>query len=353
MSSINRRKADHLDICGSSDRYQVESSQTAAFDQLSFVHQALTTLNYDSIATETTFLGSKISFPFMISSMTGGSANGLSINKNLAEIAQEIKIPLCLGSIRVCFSDESAVKDFQVKEQAPDVPVLANLGAVQAGTIPVDDLQEMLKRLEVQGLIIHLNPGQELAQPSGDRDFSSVLDNIEQIKDSINLPVIVKETGFGLSPSSVKKLLAMGIDLVDLAGSGGTNWLVVDSYRFADAHSFGETFRDWGLPTAVILDALDNFPGKIVASGGLRNGVDLAKAISLGASFGAMALPILRVLQDGGRDRLFDYLTSFKKEFQTAMLLTNSADLLTLSTKPLLKTKNFVYQVNNLKDSMV
>jgi len=351
MGSINKRKADHLEICGSSELYQVESRQTAAFDQLSFVHQALTTLNYDSISTETSFLGTKISFPFLISSMTGGSSNGLSINKNLAEIAQEMKIPLCLGSIRVVFSDDAAIKDFQVKAQAPNVPVLANLGAVQSGTIPLDDLQEMLKRLEVQGLIIHLNPGQELAQPSGDRDFSSVLENIEKIKNSIELPVVVKETGFGLSPDSVKKLLAMGVDLIDLAGSGGTNWLVVDSYRFADSQNYGETFRDWGLPTAIILDALDKHPGKIIASGGLRNGVDLAKALSLGASFGGMALPILRVLQNGGRDKLLDYLISFKKEFKTAMLLSNSNNLHTLANKPLLKTENFKHQVKTLKDS--
>jgi len=351
-SDISERKKNHIDICVDGDKFSVEGNQGSGFNQLGFIHEALPEINYDNINTQTTFLDCALSLPLFISCMTGGSSRGLVVNKELAKAAQQARIPIGLGSIRVIFHKPDAFDDFYIKPNAPDVPVLANLGSVQVRDIPHDKIIELLKRLEVQALVVHLNPGQELAQPDGDRDFSGVLPALEKFINLCPIPVIVKETGFGIRPSRVRTLLGMGASYIDLAGSGGTNWMLVEGYRVPDdARSYSRRFSGWGLPTAMLLDVLGPCDGKILASGGLRDGVDLAKAVALGAHLGGMALPFIREVVADGAEAVIARVEKISHDLRSVMLLTGSPDLNSLTKAPLIKDQQFLFYTGQLKNA--
>jgi isopentenyl-diphosphate delta-isomerase len=211
------------------------------------------------------------------------------------------------------------------------VPVLANLGAQQVRDRPRAEIFEWLRRLEVQALVVHLNPGQELFQPEGDRDFRGLKGAIARLCEHSPVPVIVKETGFGILPSLVRELLDGGAAYVDLAGAGGTNWIRVEAYRLdGPERAAAEEFSDWGLPTAVLLGALrgaERVLGRVLASGGLRSGLDAAKAVALGAELAGMALPFIREVCAGGAEAVVGLVRRLELSFRSAMLLTGSRTL--------------------------
>jgi isopentenyl-diphosphate delta-isomerase len=259
--------------------------------------------------------------------MTGGSEAGLSVNRELARAAQAAGLPVGLGSFRVLFQHPELAEQFQLKKLAPDVPVLANLGAVQVRDRPQAEIFEWLRRLEVQALVVHLNPGQELFQPEGDNDFRGLKQAIARLCEGSPVPVIVKETGFGILPSLVRELLDAGAAYVDLAGAGGTNWIRVEAYRLTgETRASAEEFADWGLPTAVLLGALRG-TDRVLASGGLRSGLDAVKAVALGARLAGMALPFIREVCAGGAEAVGALLRRLEHSFRTAMLLTGSRTL--------------------------
>jgi isopentenyl-diphosphate delta-isomerase type 2 len=230
-----------------------------------------------------------------------------------------------LGSIRVLFREPALFNHFHVKPIAGDAPVLANIGAVQVRDIDHDRLFDLLNRLEVQALVVHLNPGQELFQPDGDTDFRGLKEAIFRLVEKSPLPVIVKETGFGIRPGLARELLGAGVAYVDLAGSGGTNWVSVESYRREeDDREAADEMRDWGIPTALLLAASRGLDGRVIASGGIRSGLDSAKAVAIGAELVGVALPVIRAVKDGGVEaviRLFHYLET---SFRAVMVLTGS-----------------------------
>ena len=348
-SGISRRKAKHLQICVEPERYPVESG-SGRFNGVGFVHRALPELDAGAVDASLEFLGHRIALPILISCMTGGSEGSGPVNRALAEAAQAARIPVGTGSIRILFSQSELFDQFRLKALAPDVPVIANLGAVQLRELGRDRVIETVKRLEVQALALHLNAGQELFQPDGDRDFRGLKEAIAGLCEVSPMPIIVKETGFGISPADVDSLLDLGVSYVDLAAAGGTNWVLVESYRIPEEEAaVAREFEGWGLPTALLLLALSKRrsgarrsaggdpPGsRIIASGGLRSGLDIAKAVALGADLGALALPFARAAHAGGAEGALRLVRSLELSLKAAMTMTGSADLSALRAAPLL-----------------
>ncbi|MFW6313372.1 MAG: alpha-hydroxy-acid oxidizing protein, partial [Spirochaetota bacterium] len=232
--SIGERKAQHLEICADAARYQVEGGRTL-LDAVRFVHRSLPELDEGEIDLTTEFLDDTISMPLFISSMTGGSAEGYQVNKILAQVAQAAGVPVGMGSIRILYRKPEVIDHFMLKRIAPDVPVFANIGGVQLIDPDQRHLVELIRRLEVDAIAVHLNPGQELAQPEGDRSFRGVLDGIARLCELAPVPIIVKETGFGIGRAEALRLTDRGVRYVDVAGSGGTNWVTVEGHRMSDA----------------------------------------------------------------------------------------------------------------------
>ncbi len=285
-------------------------------------------LSVSEVDTSVQFLGHRLPFPLFISCMTGGSQGGFAANRRLAQAAQQLGIPVGLGSIRVALHDASLAEHFRIKHIAPDVPVLANIGAVQVRDVEHARLLDLLGRLEVQALVVHLNPGQELFQEDGDRDFRGLADALRRLCARSPLPVIVKETGFSIRPSLARELREAGAAYVDVAGSGGTNWISVESYRLpTERRAQAKEFRDWGMPTAVLLLAARDLRGALLASGGIRSGMDAAKALALGAELAGLALPVIRAVTDGGTDAVVRLFLDLQATLQTVMVLTGSRNL--------------------------
>jgi isopentenyl-diphosphate Delta-isomerase len=353
--SIGERKARHLEICTDADRYEVEGG-TTMLGEVRLLHRSLPEINENEIDTSTEFLNVPISMPVFISSMTGGSAEGYRANKILAAIAQEARIPVGMGSIRILFRKPEVIDHFMLKRIAPDVPVFANIGGVQLINADTGPLVELLHRLEVDGVAVHLNPGQELAQPEGDRDFRGVLDGIASLCEKSPVPVIVKETGFGIGPAEAADLVDRGVRYVDVAGSGGTNWITVEGYR-ADAarRAIADEFADWGIPTAVAIAAARHstpgrdMGGRILASGGLRTGLDVAKSIALGAHAAGLALPFARAVAGGGYEEGLAFAERVRAVLRTAMLLTGSRDIRALGDAPRVETPAFTELVGRYR----
>jgi isopentenyl-diphosphate delta-isomerase len=321
------RKAGHLEICTDPSRYSVEG-RGGGFEGVRFVHVALPELNESDLTTGAEFLGQRVKLPFFISCMTGGSAGGFKANKDLARAAETLGIPVGLGSMRVLVENPDLFPHFNMKPLAPSVPLLANFGAVQMRDMDRPAVYELLKRLNVQALVIHLNPGQELFQPGGDRDFRGLKDAIARVCDECPMPVIVKETGFGIAPNLVRELLASGVAYVDLAGAGGTNWILVEAYSASEQEAAAASqFADWGIPTAVLLASFGGTQIRLLASGGVRTGVDAAKALAMGAHLVGFALPVIREVKAGGSDAVVGFFRRQEKALRAAMLLTGSPDV--------------------------
>ena len=349
-SDLPARKARHLEIC-TDPTYDPEGGGTL-FEHLAFRHRALPEMAWDEIRTETDFWGRTARLPLFISCMTGGSEDGYALNKHLARAAQNVGVPVGLGSIRVLFRHPERLEDFRLRPLAPDVPIWSNLGAQQLVEERLRDhyasLNEWNKQLEVDAQVIHLNPGQELYQDDGDRDFRGILDTLEDFVASSRLPVIVKETGFGIAPDEVDALLKLGVAAVDVAGAGGTNWVTVEAYRL-ESPSGSEALADWGWPTALLLAAVGHRKGRIFASGGLRSGLDLAKSLALGAQAGGFALPVIRAAREGGADAVEDLLRGYERALKTIMLLTSSRTPAELRRLPLDASREFEFRLKRLK----
>lgn len=269
------------------------------------------------------FLGRRVALPFFISCMTGGSEGGFRANRLLATAAQELGIPVGLGSLRVLFRHPERFEHFHVKPLARDVPVLANIGAVQVRDGEASELLGLVERLEAQALVVHLNPGQELFQAEGDRDFRGLLNAIAGLCSRSPIPVIVKETGFGIRPALARRLLDLGAAYVDLAGAGGTNWISVESYRLDDAERrVASEFADWGMPTALLLAAFGGRQDRLLASGGIRTGMDAAKALAMGAELAGLALPAVREVVSGGAEAVVRMFRRMERTLRAVMMLT-------------------------------
>jgi isopentenyl-diphosphate Delta-isomerase len=347
---IGTRKAKHIDVCVDPTA-RIEGSGTG-WGGVRFFHEALPETAEDGVDTTTEFLGQRIALPLLISCMTGGSAKGFQANKDLARVAEQTGIPVGLGSIRVLFSHPELIPHFAVKSLAPDVPVLANIGGVQVRDMEHRQLVELCRRLEVQALVVHLNPGQEIYQPGGDRDFRGIRAALLRLCRDAPIPIIVKETGFGIRPQLVRELLHAGAAYVDLAGAGGTNWIMVEAHRETDKElTDAMEFADWGMPTSVLLAALGRDVRRVIASGGLRTGMDVAKAVAMGADLAALALPFIRAVIDHGTDEAIQLVRRIEKTLRAAMVLTTARTVSELRRVPLWHTPAFRAQVSEFQNA--
>jgi len=297
QGQTRRRKDEHIEIV--LNREVSGKCVTTRLERYRFQHQALPELNFEDISLSSEFLGKPLKAPLLISSMTGGTTETGKINQHLAMAAEERGWAMGLGSMRVALEVPGAESTFQVRKWAPSIPLLANLGAVQLNYgMGADECRRVVEMVQADGLVLHLNAMQEVIQPEGNTRFAGLLKKIEEVCRKLEVPVGVKEVGWGIHGRWAKQLESVGVAFIDVAGAGGTSWSQVEKYRVTDPllKEAAETFADWGIPTAeCVIDARQNgYAGLLIASGGLKNGVDAAKSIALGADlagFGRSLLP--------------------------------------------------------------
>ncbi|MEI6385527.1 MAG: type 2 isopentenyl-diphosphate Delta-isomerase [Spirochaetota bacterium] len=352
--SASERKERHLSICVDPVLHRVETrAGGSGWERLSFAHRALPELSLAAIDSGSGFLGYRLRLPLLASCMTGGSAGGGRVNQVLAAAANEARIAFGLGSFRVLLRDSSWLADFQLRRLLPDVPLLANIGAVSLREHGHAAVLDIARRLEADALVVHLNPAQELFQEGGDRDFVGLRDALSGLFEASPLPVIVKETGFGIGPAEARALLAAGASQIDLAGAGGTNWIAVEAERLdpGPLRDAAADFQEWGYPTALLLAAIaggGTEPARLIASGGIRSGLDLAKALALGAGLVGTALPLLRAVESGGRDGALAFIERLAFGLRSVMLLTGSASIEALRRGILIADSSFHADVRSL-----
>lgn len=324
-SEIIKRKKDHLRYALSA----VTQIGNPGFDKYRFMHNALPEVNFDKIDPSTTFLGKKINYPFFISCMTGGVTEGKDINRNLAKAAEKYKIPMGVGSQRAGVEHSDLEVLFTAREVAPNIPLLANVGLVQLNYgFGLKEYQKCIDMIKADALVVHINPIQEVIQPGGDRNWEGLVDKLARIVDKLTVPVIAKEVGFGLSEDVVRRLYKVGVRMFDTAGWGGTNWAMVEGLRGKADRNLGELFSGWGIPTAESicmcsefshqLKADDRQPITILGSGGIRNGLDMAKAIVLGADLVGVASPFAKAARISS-ENVENLIERYAMELKTAM----------------------------------
>jgi isopentenyl-diphosphate delta-isomerase len=331
--SISERKRSHLDLCGESE---VEfTGKTTLFEEVDLVHDALPELAVAEVDVGTQFLGKRLRAPLLITGMTGGTTEAREINQALARVAEEHAIAFGLGSQRAMHRSPELAYTFEVRKHAPTTLVLANLGIVQAATMATAEIERLARTVGADAVCIHLNPAQELIQPGGDRDFRGGLAALGRLVRELPLPVVVKETGCGLSRRVGERLVAAGIRVADVSGAGGTSWVKVEALRAGETgRELGHVFADWGIPTAAALLGLRGLDLALVASGGIRTGLDVAKAIALGARVAGVALPVFRAYREGGARAAEHFIEQLAAGLRTTMVLTGSRDLGALGRAP-------------------
>jgi isopentenyl-diphosphate delta-isomerase len=329
------RKRDHVLLTVNKDVSFIE--KTAGFERWEFVHNALPEINLSDVDTATTFLNKKISFPLMISCMTGGYKEAERINRELAEVCEEIGLPMGVGSQRQAMEESTFHASFSVvRKAAPSIPIVGNIGAPEIAMMndvsPIVKLAEMIR---ADAFAVHLNPLQEFLQPEGNTNFRGVLRGIEALVRKMPVPIIVKEIGAGIAADVALRLINAGVTIIDVAGAGGTSWAGVEILRqdksqqpkkSTNGSSRQNPFWDWGIPTAAAVKEVaslrEQFPSlRIIASGGITGAMESAKAIALGANLTASARPLLRLLMQGGKKELLAAIGQWQHDFRGIMFL--------------------------------
>jgi len=328
---IAARKDDHIQLCVSGD--VGFRAKTTLFEEVELVHDALPELAVGEVDLTTRLVGRTLRAPLVIAAMTGGTARATAINRDLARVAQEFGIGFAFGSQRPLLV--RGIEDgYHVRDVAPDALVLGNIGVVQARETSTARLRELVDRTGADALCVHLNPAMEVVQPEGDVDFRGGLDTIRRLVQELGKPVIAKETGCGLSRTVAARLVAAGVRTVDTSGAGGTSWVAVEAQRAAAGQrTLGERFWDWGIPTAASVAQLDGLGLEIVATGGVAHGLDVARALALGATCGGIARPFLQA-QARGLDELRVAVRAVIDEIRVACLLTGSRTPAELRSRP-------------------
>mgnify|MGYP000232784091 CR=1 FL=1 len=328
------RKLDHIKICLEK---QVEAGDPG-FDRVVLKHFDLPEINFDEISMKKRFLGKKLEKPFLIEAMTGGSKEGEEINKSLAKIAEEFGLAFGVGSQRVAIENPKLEKTFWVRDVAPSVLLIANLGAVQLNYgYSLEECEKAVEMIDADALALHLNPLQEIIQPEGNRNFSNLIEKINLVAKELKKPVIVKSVGCGISYDIANKLK---VKAIDVSGVGGTSWALIEGYRSGKRSlEIAKKFSDWGLSTVDSLLEVSKLKERfeIIASGGIRDGIHAAKSFALGADIVGMALPLLRILKASGKNAVKEYLDKFFLELKIAMFLTSSRNVDELYGKYILK----------------
>lgn len=337
------RKADHIRIVLAHD---VQAKQvTTGFENVSFIHRALPEVNRDEVELATTMLGHKFAAPVIVGAITGGTSTASRINATIAEVVEKLGLGMGVGSQRAAIEQKALSKTFSIaRKKAPNAFLIANIGAVQlVNGFGVKEVRKALEMIDADAIALHLNPLQEAAQPEGQTAFNGVLSKIMEVANQVDKPVIVKETGAGIGAEDARRLEDAGAACIDVSGAGGTSWAAVESYRSKEmskelTRKLGNVFWDWGIPTAQSLVEVTqtvNIP--VIASGGLRDGVDAAKSLSLGAGLVSLSQPILRSAITGVT-ATENALLLMMEELKNAMFLVGAKSVEGLKKVPLLIT---------------
>jgi isopentenyl-diphosphate delta-isomerase len=335
LTKTQSRKKEHLELC--LDTESVASSSSTGLERYRFLHNALPELDIDELDLSTEFLGKRLKAPLLISSMTGGFDLARKVNRHLAAAAEELGVAMGVGSQRVAIEEPSAQISFQVRDVAPDILLLGNLGAVQLNYgYTVEHCRRAVAMIGADGLILHLNVLQEAVQPEGNRNFKGLTEKIAAVCRDLTVPVIAKEVGNGISVDVAKRLERAGVRAIDVAGKGGTSWFAVEAQRAAKTGQQADnTFADWGIPTEEALisvrQALPEMP--LIASGGIRSGVDIAKSIALGADIAALGQPLLASALESSA-KVVEFLSRVIQELKISMLCVGAANLAALRRMP-------------------
>lgn len=349
---IKQRKRDGIEIPLNND---VQAKTTSTYlEYVKLIHNALPELDYDEIDISTTFLKRKFSAPIIIDSMTGGAPEAAKINGRLGELAEKYGFAMGLGSQRAGLESKELAETYSIaRKNAPSAFLIANIGGAQlAKGLTIDNIKKIIDMIQADALVIHLNPLQELIQPEGEPKYKGVFSKISEISGSLDVPVIVKEVGAGISKEVAVKLEVAGVSAINVAGAGGTSWAGVEKLRAEASNNdlkihLGEIFWDWGIPTATsLIEVKKTVKVPIIASGGLRNGMEMAKCIVLGASMCAMAYPFLLKAAES-KEQLFNFADTVIAELKSTMFLIGAMNLSLLKSSRYILTGPLADQVSN------
>ncbi len=340
VSKLNsQRKEEHLRIALNED--VSSKALSTGLENYQFIHQALPEIDLDSVDLSISLFGKKLDAPLLISSMVGGIESARRINRNLAQAAQSLGIAMSVGSQRCAVEDERVASTYTVRDIAPDILLFANLGAIQLNNgYDVDECRRAMEMIEADALILHLNPLQEALQHGGNTNFGGLLSKIERVCSRLQAPVIVKEVGFGISEDTARKLASAGVAGIDVSGAGGTSWSEIERRRSCNPKddNTGAGFASWGIPTAESLRMVARgAPGlSLIASGGIRTGLDVAKSIALGADAAGMAMPLLKAADDSA-ESVIRTLQTVIDEFRICLFCTGATSVASLKNSPSLR----------------
>lgn len=325
---ISDRKLEHLFLCKNNN---VEYRKKTGFEDIELVHKALPEVNKEEIDISINFLGKKLDSPFIISAMTGGHPASIPINRELGKAVNSLNIGMGLGSQRAGVENPKLTSTYTiVRDEAPSAFLIGNIGCQQ-----IDLAESSVEMIKANALAVHLNPLQEAIQPSGDINAKGHIAAIKEITESLNVPVIAKETGAGIKAEDAIALETAGVSAIDVAGAGGTSWAAVETYRSED-RTMGDLFWDWGIPTAAsTAEVCESVNIPVISSGGIRNGLDAAKALALGADAVGTALPILKEAYIG-HESVINTINKFNEELRVAMFLVGSSNIAELKKSDLI-----------------
>jgi isopentenyl-diphosphate delta-isomerase len=331
-----KRKDAHLELCATGDVQPAENS--TLLECVRLVHCAMPEMAVEEVDLSTEFLGKKLRYPLLITGMTGGTEKAGVVNRDLALLAERHGLAFGVGSQRAMAENPKAAESFQVRHLAPTMPLLGNIGLYQAVGLGVDGVRRLADAIGADGMALHLNAGQELTQPEGDRDFRGGYQVVEGLVRAFGSRLLVKETGCGIGPEVARRLVDLGVRNVDVSGLGGTSWVRVEQLRASGVQAqVGAEFSSWGIPTAAAIMSVRRAVGpdvRLVASGGMRTGLDAAKVLALGADLVGMALPLFRAQQAGGLAGAEQALAVILAGLRQALVLTGSRNCGELRQKP-------------------
>lgn len=330
---ISSRKLDHLELCAT-DAVAFRE-RTTLFEHVRFVHDALPDLALDEIDTSVTVMGKKLRAPILVAGMTGGHERATQVNRALARIAETRGYAFGLGSQRAMFVDPKKAETYRVRDVAPNVLLLGNVGVVQAGQMTTAEVESLVREVGADALCLHMNPAQELVQPGGDRDFRGGLETFRRLAGELSVPVVAKETGAGIGAPTARRLAQVGVRFADTSGAGGTSWVGVETLRAqGKARELGEALWDWGIPTAASVIHCVGAGLTTFATGGISSGLDVARAVALGASAAGIARAALMAFTEGGDEGANAFFERVENELRAVMLLVGAKNVRALREAP-------------------
>ena len=333
MGEIEKRKGDHLELCATDE--VAFRNRTHLLECVQLMHQSLPEMAASDVQLGVELLGRRLRVPLVIAAMTGGSERSAEINRELSAVAQARGYGFGLGSQRAMQRSPESAWTYEVRKHAPDALLLGNVGVVQARDLSTDVLAQLVADVGADALCVHMNPAMEVVQPGGDSDFRGCVDTYARLVAELPVPVVAKETGNGISREVAGRLRQVGVRFVDVSGAGGTSWVGVETLRAeGEAAAVGEAMWDWGIPTAASVAYTAEHGHTVIATGGIRSGVDVARAIAMGASAAGIARPVLQALNDGGAAGVDAFFDRVERELSTVMLLSGARTVAELQAAP-------------------